>query len=171
MAGLCEGGNESSGSLKVICSVLVITDAITSVAVNDDIFPILTSYRTFFFFSPGYELTEGILRYGMALVRVLMGEKFSHEISAGVWDRVWVCPPSIVMHLGSYDSRTTVLLYKYSTPHCEHNPGYDMDDDDDDDDDDDMSINDGEMSPRSNAVSYPAILLQLVEGKPRKNPN
>ncbi|KAJ4451185.1 hypothetical protein ANN_02627 [Periplaneta americana] len=29
------------------------------------------------------------------------GKKFSHEISASVWDR---CPPSIVMHLGSYDS-------------------------------------------------------------------
>ncbi|KAJ4435296.1 hypothetical protein ANN_17906 [Periplaneta americana] len=28
-------------------------------------------------------------------------KKFSHEISASVWDR---CPPSIVMHLGSYDS-------------------------------------------------------------------
>ncbi|KAJ4427251.1 hypothetical protein ANN_24869 [Periplaneta americana] len=28
------------------------------------------------------------------------GKKFSHEISASVWDR---CPPSIVMHLGSYD--------------------------------------------------------------------
>ncbi|KAJ4439750.1 hypothetical protein ANN_07878 [Periplaneta americana] len=27
------------------------------------------------------------------------GKKFSHEISASVWDR---CPPSIVMHLGSY---------------------------------------------------------------------
>ncbi|KAJ4439566.1 hypothetical protein ANN_07693 [Periplaneta americana] len=27
-------------------------------------------------------------------------KKFSHEISASVWDR---CPPSIVMHLGSYD--------------------------------------------------------------------
>ncbi|KAJ4435848.1 hypothetical protein ANN_18467 [Periplaneta americana] len=29
------------------------------------------------------------------------GKKFSHEISTSVWDR---CPPSIVMHLGSYDS-------------------------------------------------------------------
>ncbi|KAJ4444241.1 hypothetical protein ANN_06032 [Periplaneta americana] len=29
-------------------------------------------------------------------------KKFSHEISVGVWDR---CPPSIVMHLGSYDRR------------------------------------------------------------------
>ncbi|KAJ4440384.1 hypothetical protein ANN_08525 [Periplaneta americana] len=29
------------------------------------------------------------------------GKKFSHEISASVWDR---CPPCIVMHLGSYDS-------------------------------------------------------------------
>ncbi|KAJ4450255.1 hypothetical protein ANN_01674 [Periplaneta americana] len=29
------------------------------------------------------------------------GKKFSHEISASVWDR---SPPSIVMHLGSYDS-------------------------------------------------------------------
>ncbi|KAJ4439934.1 hypothetical protein ANN_08065 [Periplaneta americana] len=28
------------------------------------------------------------------------GKKFSHEISGSVWDR---CPPSIVMHLGSYD--------------------------------------------------------------------
>ncbi|KAJ4439281.1 hypothetical protein ANN_07401 [Periplaneta americana] len=28
------------------------------------------------------------------------GKKFSHEISASVWDR---CPSSIVMHLGSYD--------------------------------------------------------------------
>ncbi|KAJ4433735.1 hypothetical protein ANN_16046 [Periplaneta americana] len=28
------------------------------------------------------------------------GKKFSHEISASVWDR---CPPSIVMHLASYD--------------------------------------------------------------------
>ncbi|KAJ4439725.1 hypothetical protein ANN_07853 [Periplaneta americana] len=28
------------------------------------------------------------------------GKKFSHDISASVWDR---CPPSIVMHLGSYD--------------------------------------------------------------------
>ncbi|KAJ4436854.1 hypothetical protein ANN_16986 [Periplaneta americana] len=28
------------------------------------------------------------------------GKKFSHEISVSVWDR---CPPSIVMHLGSYD--------------------------------------------------------------------
>ena len=28
------------------------------------------------------------------------GKKFSHEISASVWDR---CPPSIVMHLESYD--------------------------------------------------------------------
>ncbi|KAJ4428960.1 hypothetical protein ANN_25956 [Periplaneta americana] len=27
-------------------------------------------------------------------------KKFSHEISASIWDR---CPPSIVMHLGSYD--------------------------------------------------------------------
>ncbi|KAJ4429785.1 hypothetical protein ANN_21989 [Periplaneta americana] len=36
-----------------------------------------------------------------ALVRVLMGKQFSHEISASVWDRY---PPSIVMHLGSYDS-------------------------------------------------------------------
>ncbi|KAJ4440150.1 hypothetical protein ANN_08288 [Periplaneta americana] len=27
-------------------------------------------------------------------------KKFSHKISASVWDR---CPPSIVMHLGSYD--------------------------------------------------------------------
>ncbi|KAJ4438125.1 hypothetical protein ANN_14064 [Periplaneta americana] len=32
-------------------------------------------------------------------------KKFSHEISASVWD--W-CPPSIVMHLGSYDSRDTI---------------------------------------------------------------
>ncbi|KAJ4443228.1 hypothetical protein ANN_04896 [Periplaneta americana] len=31
------------------------------------------------------------------------GKKFSHEISASVWDR---CPPSSVMHLGSYDRRT-----------------------------------------------------------------
>ncbi|KAJ4430828.1 hypothetical protein ANN_19419 [Periplaneta americana] len=30
------------------------------------------------------------------------GKKFSHEILASVWDR---CPPSIVMHLGSYDRR------------------------------------------------------------------
>ncbi|KAJ4431106.1 hypothetical protein ANN_19701 [Periplaneta americana] len=30
------------------------------------------------------------------------GKKFSHEISASVWDR---CPPSIVMHLGSYEIR------------------------------------------------------------------
>ncbi|KAJ4428987.1 hypothetical protein ANN_25983 [Periplaneta americana] len=28
------------------------------------------------------------------------GKKFSHEISTSVWDR---CPPSIMMHLGSYD--------------------------------------------------------------------
>ncbi|KAJ4438234.1 hypothetical protein ANN_14173 [Periplaneta americana] len=28
------------------------------------------------------------------------GNKFSHEISASVWDR---CPPSIVRHLGNYD--------------------------------------------------------------------
>ncbi|KAJ4443604.1 hypothetical protein ANN_05278 [Periplaneta americana] len=28
------------------------------------------------------------------------GKKFSHEISASAWDR---CPPSIVIHLGSYD--------------------------------------------------------------------
>ncbi|KAJ4449538.1 hypothetical protein ANN_00939 [Periplaneta americana] len=38
-----------------------------------------------------------------ALVRVLMGKKFSHEISVSVWDQ---CPPSIVMHLGSYDRPT-----------------------------------------------------------------
>ncbi|KAJ4440391.1 hypothetical protein ANN_08532 [Periplaneta americana] len=34
------------------------------------------------------------------LDRILMGKEISHEISACVWDR---CPPSIVMHLGSYD--------------------------------------------------------------------
>ncbi|KAJ4436970.1 hypothetical protein ANN_17102 [Periplaneta americana] len=34
------------------------------------------------------------------LVRVLMGKEISHEISASVWYR---CPPSIVMHLRSYD--------------------------------------------------------------------
>ncbi|KAJ4437125.1 hypothetical protein ANN_17260 [Periplaneta americana] len=28
------------------------------------------------------------------------GKKFSHEMLASVWDR---CPPSMVMHLGSYD--------------------------------------------------------------------
>ncbi|KAJ4429167.1 hypothetical protein ANN_26170 [Periplaneta americana] len=32
------------------------------------------------------------------------GKKFSHEISASVWDR---CPPSIVMHSGSYDRKST----------------------------------------------------------------
>ncbi|KAJ4427527.1 hypothetical protein ANN_25175 [Periplaneta americana] len=42
-------------------------------------------------------------RLGLALVRFLMGKKFSHEISASVWDR---CPPSIVMHLGNYDRLT-----------------------------------------------------------------
>ncbi|KAJ4432530.1 hypothetical protein ANN_21152 [Periplaneta americana] len=42
-----------------------------------------------------------------ALVRVLMGKKFSHERSDSVWDR---CPPSIVMHLGSYDSDKLSLL-------------------------------------------------------------
>ncbi|KAJ4452070.1 hypothetical protein ANN_03586 [Periplaneta americana] len=35
------------------------------------------------------------------------GKKLSHEISASVWDR---CPPSIVMHLGSYDSRLEQIL-------------------------------------------------------------
>ncbi|KAJ4441955.1 hypothetical protein ANN_11819 [Periplaneta americana] len=34
-------------------------------------------------------------------------------------------------------SRTASVLYKYSTPHSELNPGYCMEDDDDDDDDDD----------------------------------
>ncbi|KAJ4445147.1 hypothetical protein ANN_06948 [Periplaneta americana] len=63
--------------------------------------------------------------------------------------------------------RTAALLHKYSMSHRELNPGYGMDDDDDDDD---MCINDGEMSPRSNVESYSAILLQLVQGKPRKNP-
>ncbi|KAJ4431876.1 hypothetical protein ANN_20482 [Periplaneta americana] len=52
----------------------------------------------------------------------------------------------------------------HRTPYCELNPGYDMDDDDDDDDD-------GKMSLSSNAESYPAILLQLVEGKLWKNFN
>ncbi|KAJ4433875.1 hypothetical protein ANN_16188 [Periplaneta americana] len=40
------------------------------------------------------------------------GKKFSHEISASVWDR---CPPSIVMHLGSYDRSTGFLNM------CSHN--------------------------------------------------
>ncbi|KAJ4427830.1 hypothetical protein ANN_25609 [Periplaneta americana] len=41
------------------------------------------------------------------------GKKFSHEISASVWDR---CPPSIVMHLGSND-RTTCELERSEYPH------------------------------------------------------
>ncbi|KAJ4432362.1 hypothetical protein ANN_20981 [Periplaneta americana] len=51
-----------------------------------------------------------------SLVRVLMGKKFSHEISASVWDR---CPPSIVMHLGSYASWDKIrpLLMKLVTFH------------------------------------------------------
>ncbi|KAJ4448826.1 hypothetical protein ANN_00217 [Periplaneta americana] len=35
------------------------------------------------------------------------GKKFSHEISASVWDR---CPPSIVMHLGSYNRYSGTIL-------------------------------------------------------------
>ncbi|KAJ4433133.1 hypothetical protein ANN_15390 [Periplaneta americana] len=42
-----------------------------------------------------------------ALIRLLMGKTYSHEISASVWDR---CPTSIVMHLGSYD-RNSALPY------------------------------------------------------------
>ncbi|KAJ4446406.1 hypothetical protein ANN_13102 [Periplaneta americana] len=61
--------------------------------------------------------------------------------------------------------RTAAFLYIYSTPHRELNPDYCVDDDND------MWINDGEMSPRSNAENYPAILLQLFEEKPRKNLN
>ncbi|KAJ4447305.1 hypothetical protein ANN_09309 [Periplaneta americana] len=74
MTGLCEGGNETPGSLKA--SIL-----------------------------PRTRVTE------CAPVRVLMREELSQEISASVWDR---CPPSIVMHLGSYDSCTPlrrVTLY------------------------------------------------------------
>ncbi|KAJ4434596.1 hypothetical protein ANN_23158 [Periplaneta americana] len=39
------------------------------------------------------------------------GKKFSHEISASVWDR---CPPSIVMHLGSYDSNQRIKKYEFN---------------------------------------------------------
>ncbi|KAJ4451567.1 hypothetical protein ANN_03036 [Periplaneta americana] len=43
------------------------------------------------------------------------GKKFSHEISASVWDR---CSPSIVMHLWSNDrersNETVVPLYRYA---------------------------------------------------------
>ncbi|KAJ4430077.1 hypothetical protein ANN_22286 [Periplaneta americana] len=39
------------------------------------------------------------------------GKTFSHEFSASVWDR---CPPSIVMHLVSYDwcFLSTLILYR-----------------------------------------------------------
>ncbi|KAJ4443222.1 hypothetical protein ANN_04890 [Periplaneta americana] len=52
-----------------------------------------------------HSLSPQSLRYGLALRNARWfvsswGKKFSHEISASVWDR---CPPSIVMHLGSYD--------------------------------------------------------------------
>ncbi|KAJ4435865.1 hypothetical protein ANN_18485 [Periplaneta americana] len=44
------------------------------------------------------------------------GKKFSHEISASVWDR---CPPSIVIHSGSYDRKSigtcSVFLYGMET--------------------------------------------------------
>ncbi|KAJ4437821.1 hypothetical protein ANN_13759 [Periplaneta americana] len=40
------------------------------------------------------------------------GKKFSHENSASVWDR---CPPSIVMHLGSYDRNYILLSVSYGT--------------------------------------------------------
>ncbi|KAJ4436978.1 hypothetical protein ANN_17110 [Periplaneta americana] len=39
------------------------------------------------------------------------GKKFSHEISASLWER---CPPSIVMHLGSYDRDAWNDLPDYS---------------------------------------------------------
>ncbi|KAJ4439707.1 hypothetical protein ANN_07835 [Periplaneta americana] len=38
------------------------------------------------------------------------GKKFSHEISVSVWDR---CPPSIVMHLESYDRFLMKMLNPY----------------------------------------------------------
>ncbi|KAJ4435171.1 hypothetical protein ANN_23747 [Periplaneta americana] len=41
------------------------------------------------------------------------GKKFSHEISASVWDR---CPPSIVMHLGSYDRHVRHSTYPENMP-------------------------------------------------------
>ncbi|KAJ4436882.1 hypothetical protein ANN_17014 [Periplaneta americana] len=49
------------------------------------------------------------------------GKEFSHGISSSVWDR---CPPSIVMHLGSYDRRgddtkgyaTGTILFVTSQP-------------------------------------------------------
>ncbi|KAJ4428981.1 hypothetical protein ANN_25977 [Periplaneta americana] len=73
------------------------------------------------------------------------------------------CSSVMMVGLPLRSSRTAALLYKYSTPHRELNPGYCMDDD--------MSIiNDDEMSPRYNAENYPAILIQLVEGKPGETP-
>ncbi|KAJ4435331.1 hypothetical protein ANN_17941 [Periplaneta americana] len=45
------------------------------------------------------------------------GKKFSHEISASVWDR---CPPSIVIHLGSYDRLKQVEDQKENLQHALH---------------------------------------------------
>ncbi|KAJ4446127.1 hypothetical protein ANN_12819 [Periplaneta americana] len=53
------------------------------------------------------------------------GKKFSHEISASVWDK---CPPSIVMHSGSYGylkfgAVVKVRQNEKSCPHLGMNPG------------------------------------------------
>ncbi|KAJ4451388.1 hypothetical protein ANN_02850 [Periplaneta americana] len=53
------------------------------------------------------------------------------------------------------------LMYVYNILLHELNPGYGNDNND-------ILINDGKINPRPNAESYPAILLQLVERKPRK---
>ncbi|KAJ4441869.1 hypothetical protein ANN_11729 [Periplaneta americana] len=131
MAGLCEGGNEPSGSLKAICKcaenyldISTSTDFWKSRESPSPSYSVRSSCAGTFspvsrrvgpFPSPPRAVPQCLVkpaRYALSRdagqlalrnarwFESSWGKKFSHEISASVWDR---CPPSIVMHLGSYD--------------------------------------------------------------------
>ncbi|KAJ4442016.1 hypothetical protein ANN_11880 [Periplaneta americana] len=105
MEGLCEGGNEPPGSLKA-SKYRTSNDSFEQ---NDN--DMFLETVVFFGDCVQADLSRAVAslskasRLGLALRNARWfesswGKKFSHEISASVWER---CPPSIVMHLGSYD--------------------------------------------------------------------
>ncbi|KAJ4448595.1 hypothetical protein ANN_10614 [Periplaneta americana] len=126
MAGLREGGNEPPGFLKSNKSKAAYSTELVRVVRCRNIFAFSSDERAFniesyfrtevkieftvrkaLFWSRAVASWSKAFCLGLALRNARWfesswGKKFSHEISASVWDR---CPTTIVIYLGSYDSR------------------------------------------------------------------
>ncbi|KAJ4445886.1 hypothetical protein ANN_12572 [Periplaneta americana] len=92
--------SSNSGDSQVVC---VVNEVQLGVLIFIDVnLVILDSLFLFGYLTTLYQL-RGLALRNARWFESSWGKKFSHEISASVWDR---CPPSIVMYLGSHDRRS-----------------------------------------------------------------